>query len=79
MRDWRNKHNYIIIGLFLGLLSSFGTLTAQQVAEPTYNSPYSILGLGDLMDQPFAANAGMAGLSAAYHDPYHLNPLNPAS
>ncbi|MEM6699878.1 MAG: hypothetical protein AAF599_15855, partial [Bacteroidota bacterium] len=79
MRDWRNKHNYTIIGLLLSLLTFVGTLSAQQIAEPTYNSPYSILGLGDLMDQPFAVNAGMAGLSAAYHDPYHLNSLNPAS
>lgn len=79
MRDWRNKKNYTVIGLLLSLLTSVGTLTAQQTVEPTYNSPYSILGLGDLMDQPFAANAGMAGLSAAYHDPYHLNSLNPAS
>jgi len=78
MRDWRNKKKYTIIGLLFGLLA-VSTLTAQQTAEPSYNSPYSILGLGDLVDQPFAANSGMAGLSAAYHDPYHLNSLNPAS
>ncbi|MEM9847049.1 MAG: hypothetical protein AAF847_04110 [Bacteroidota bacterium] len=48
-------------------------------AEPTYNSPYSILGIGDLVDQQFASSLGMAGLSATYHDAFHLNPLNPAS
>lgn len=61
------------------LLLGIGNLKAQSDPEPTSNSPYSSLGLGDLFDPFYASNAGMAGLSATYHDPFHLNPLNPAS
>lgn len=43
------------------------------------NSPYSRYGLGDMVEQYFAYNAGMGGLTTAYNDPYHLNPANPAS
>ncbi len=62
-----------------GFLLSTSVLFAQTTTGPTSNSPYSRLGLGDLIDQNFAASAGMGGLSASYHDPYHLNILNPAS
>lgn len=48
-------------------------------AQPKQNSPYSRFGIGDLVNQYFAQQAGMAGQSAAFHDPYHLNLLNPAS
>lgn len=48
-------------------------------AQPKDNSPYSRLGLGDLVTQQFAGNLGMGGLSAAYTDPFHQNLLNPAS
>lgn len=59
--------------------ASFSVAQSQNEVEPTYNSPYSILGIGDLNDQPYAASLGMGGLTATYHDPFHLNPLNPAS
>ncbi len=49
------------------------------VINPKINSPYSRFGLGNLSDQYFAGPGGMAGMSAAFHDPYHLNILNPAS
>ncbi len=58
---------------------SWSMALGQTGNEPTHNSPYSILGIGDLNDQPFAASLGMGGLTATYHDPFHLNPLNPAS
>lgn len=66
------------------MASGFCLLTialAAQNAEinPKVNSPYSRFGLGDPVSQFLAAPAGMAGLSAAFHDPYHLNLLNPAS
>jgi hypothetical protein len=48
-------------------------------AQPKQNSPYSRYGLGDPAPQYFAAQAAQGGLSAAFHDPYHLNILNPAS
>jgi len=43
------------------------------------NSPYSRFGLGDFDNPYLAAQAGMGGLTAAYHNPFHLNPMNPAS
>ena len=72
-----------IFGLLLGLLFC-GQLSAQiesssDVINPTINSPFSRFGLGDFMDQYFAASAAMAGLRAAYQDPYHMNLDNPAS
>jgi hypothetical protein len=62
------------------LCLSVVALSAQNAEiNPKINSPYSRFGLGDLVDQYLAAPAGMAGLSAAFHDPFHLNLLNPAS
>lgn len=46
---------------------------------PKGNSPYSRFGLGDLVNQNFAAAGGMGNMSAAFSDPYHLNLQNPAS
>ena len=63
---------------FLG----FGIILATAItifAQPKDNSPYSRLGLGDLTDQYFAAQGGMGGLGAAFHDAYHMNISNPAS
>ena len=65
--------------LFIYCLIASVSLSAQQDINPTSNAPYSRLGIGDLLDQNFAATAGMGGLSATYHDPYHINILNPAS
>jgi len=71
---WNNIFAVII------LLGTAGSLVAQPAdPEPKDNSPYSRLGLGDLMTQYFAANAGMGGLRAALHDPYHINLINPAA
>lgn len=50
-----------------------------QTDKPRDNAPYTRLGLGDLSDQFFSAQAGMGGLSAAYHDSYQMNISNPAS
>ncbi|MBR9920404.1 MAG: hypothetical protein GYB31_06150 [Bacteroidetes bacterium] len=61
------------------LCSFFLLLTCQMMAQPKDNSPYSRLGLGDPVPQVYAANQGMAGLSAAWHNPYHMNLSNPAS
>jgi len=46
---------------------------------PKINSPYSRFGLGNFVSQYYAGPGGMGGLSAAFHDPYHLNLANPAS
>jgi len=48
-------------------------------AQPKQNSPYSRYGLGDFQPQYFAHQAGMAGLAVGFHDPQHLNVINPAS
>lgn len=72
-----------IFGLLFGLLVC-GQLSAQlesssDVINPTINSPFSRFGIGDFVDQFFAASGAMAGLSAAFQDPYHINMENPAS
>ena len=62
--------------LFISLLLlTCGALFAQ----PKQNSPYSRYGFGDPINQFFANQAAWGGQSAAFHDVYHLNLLNPAS
>jgi hypothetical protein len=70
-----------IIGVGLMLLSSLYLSAQEQNAllQPKINSPYSRFGLGDLVDQHFAANGSMGGLTAAFIDQYHINVMNPAS
>ncbi|MBX2892315.1 MAG: hypothetical protein KF734_15415 [Saprospiraceae bacterium] len=48
-------------------------------AQPKINSPYSKYGIGDPVSQFFANHAGWGGQTAAFHDPFHINQLNPAS
>ena len=48
-------------------------------AQPKLNSPYSRFGIGDPVNQFFANSAGWGGQTAAFHDPFHLNLVNPAS
>ena len=48
-------------------------------AQPKQNSPYSKFGIGDPVNQFFANSAAWGGQSAAFHDPFHLNLVNPAS
>ncbi|MBK8558200.1 MAG: hypothetical protein IPL65_21790 [Lewinellaceae bacterium] len=54
-------------------------LTLAAIAQPKQNAPYSRFGLGNPVPQVFASQLGMGGISAAFHDPYHLNVSNPAS
>lgn len=62
------------------LFSLLPLLTALTLSAQTkQNSPYSRYGIGDLLPQYFANQAGMGGQTAAFHDPYHLNLVNPAS
>ena len=65
-----NKFFITCLCLFLATLS---------IAQPKVNSPYSRIGLGDLVNQNFASLNGMGNLSATMNDPYHINLLNPAS
>ncbi len=65
-------------GKFILWVAMMGmALTA--LAQPKYNSPYSRLGLGDLIDQNFITQSGLGGLSTAASDPHHINIYNPAS
>ncbi len=48
-------------------------------AQPKQNSPYSRFGIGDPVNQFFANQAAWGGQTAAFHDPFHLNLVNPAS
>ena len=65
-----NKIFITCLWLFVATLS---------IAQPKVNSPYSRIGLGDLVNENYAALNGMGDLSATFHDPYHVNLLNPAS
>ncbi len=69
--------------LFFALLLGGVTLTAQETdfieIRPKQNSPLSRFGLGDPLDQHFAAQAGMGGLQTVFQDFNHLNLNNPAS
>jgi hypothetical protein len=57
----------------------FGLMAVVLHAQPKTNSPYSRYGLGDPIAQYFSSQAGMGGQTTAFHDPHHLNMLNPAS
>ncbi len=68
--------------VFLALLSMIAVrvLIAQSSRlDPKGNSPYSRFGLGDPASLPFAGQNAMAGLSAAFNDPYFMNLVNPAA
>jgi hypothetical protein len=62
------------LSIFLLLLTCFALS-----AQPKSNSPYSKYGIGDPISQFFANQAAWGGQTAAFHDPFHLNLLNPAS
>jgi hypothetical protein len=69
------------IVFFLLLTAAFTNLVLAQGDRntPKVNSPFSRIGLGDFLDQEFVASSSMGGLGATFHDPYHINVVNPAS
>jgi hypothetical protein len=77
----RFKSSWIFTLLLL--LGGVQVMTAQQTdfldIRPKQNSPLSRFGLGDALDQHFAAQAGMGGIQSVYQDAYQVNLLNPAS
>lgn len=81
------KHISLLAGLLrcsLGLVMLLMGVEANAQLQndnivPKVNSPLSRFGLGDPVRQYFVASSGMAGLSAAWQDPYHLNMQNPAA
>jgi hypothetical protein len=60
--------------IFLSVLTASLTIRAQ-----TNNSPYSILGIGDIEDSYFNRTTGMASTGAAYRSNTNLINNNPAS
>jgi hypothetical protein len=48
------------------------------VAQGLGNSPYSALGLGELIPPANVANLGMGGVGVSYASPFYLNSQNPA-
>ncbi len=57
----------------LGLLATT-TLRGQGLG----NSPYSALGLGEVLPSANVANLGMGGIGVSYASPFYLNSQNPA-
>ena len=70
MSNIRSRYFLFVALLFCGVML---------YGQPKFNSPYSRIGLGDIWNPNFAALNGMGNLSAAFHDPYHINTSNPAS
>ena len=63
--------------LFLIVAGTFSWLTAHSQNGST--SPYSRYGIGDIISDGFANQAGMGGLGAALATPVNINFTNPAS
>lgn len=57
-------------------LSLLATQTSH--AQGFGNSPYSALGLGELLPPTNVANIGMGGIGISYASPFYLNSQNPA-
>lgn len=82
---FKTNRNTSLLPLLLLLLcglsgnTGFGQLTDFVEIRPKLNSPLSRFGLGNPVDQFFAAQAGMGGLESTYQDGFHLNLTNPAS
>jgi hypothetical protein len=71
MPIFRSKCFLLTFALLVSGISLFG--------QGSDNSPYSRLGIGDLISQHLAANAALGGLSATWQDPLQLNLQNPAA
>lgn len=54
-------------------------LPVLMTAQPQENNPYSRFGLGNPATSTFTQQTGMGGLTAAWNDPHHFNPENPAA
>ncbi len=77
MRKGRSSIVGLVAILTLGTLPMVYGQIIQ--VNPLSNSPYSRIGLGDVVNQTLAAQAGMGNLAAANQNPLGLNLINPAS
>lgn len=64
------------ISLFAVGLGLLATTTLQ--GQGLGNSPYSALGLGEVLPSANVANLGMGGIGVSYASPFYLNSQNPA-
>lgn len=78
---WHKFLGVVLLSVLVAGSAGAQTLITGQneLIRPKINSPISRLGLGNPIGQYFSALGGMAGVSAAFNDPYHLNLQNPAS
>jgi hypothetical protein len=60
-------------------LVGFVLAMATALGQNNDNSPYSRIGIGEMADFNLNHTRQMGGMSAAYLDGHHLNPVNPAS
>lgn len=65
--------------LFSVLVASLITVISTQIfAQGTGNSPYSAVGVGELVPNAFAANLAMGGTGVSYGNIVYINNVNPA-
>ncbi len=69
-----NKAKGLLLGLIIGL-NTFTCLYSQNITK----SPYSIIGVGDIVFAGSAANYSMGQVTQGIRGPYSQNMLNPAS
>lgn len=67
-------HKQIVVALLIAF-----TFATSAFAQKIANSPYSRFGLGDLNDRNLNVTRSMGGIGSSFTDPYHANPINPAS
>lgn len=61
------------------LLIAFCLPVVPTLAQISSLSPYSRYGIGDVFPAGFSRQSGIGGIGAAYMQPAHINPGNPAS
>ncbi|MDX1940396.1 MAG: hypothetical protein SFU99_07585 [Saprospiraceae bacterium] len=76
---WSFRRRIFVLMIVVGSVGIVQGQTNSEDIRPKGNSPYSRFGLGDFVNQYYAAAAGMGGLTAGFQDPYNLNTENPAS
>jgi len=72
MSNYRSRKLWVFVCLLFGI-------TTYSFAQPKINSPFSQIGLGDLVNPAFSHARGMGSLGAAYNNSFHINTVNPAS
>ena len=71
------KKNRSIIALLSGVIISASYFSGVQ-AQGLGNSPYTVLGVGELYSDAFSTNQGMGGAGVSTSNGIHINNVNPA-